>query len=678
MQAATGNESDMTTPETLRVELRVEEGGLLTNDLRAHGRLLDQLEQLLGNISGVLSVASVIGMLAIAGITMVDVLIRWLVTASIPALNEVVELVFAVAITACIPGGLSQRVNPKIDVFSRILSRRHAGWLEVAGHVSLAFFYGALSWRIFIFAQDLAEQGRTTVILGWPKAPFIYAVALLLAFGTFLQGVITINTARSTFALHANRTKYSALAGYLMLAVLTISLIVAAIFCPNFSALSLAAQAHVGITVVLVFVMMWIMTLASLPIAATMALVGTVSSALFIGWTPSLSAAATEATGFLTNSQVATLPLFLMMGSFAATANISEDVYRLAHVLFGRFRGGLALATIGGCASFGSLTGNSMATAAIIGKVSLPEMRARGYSPAFATGCCAAGGTLGALLPPASGPLILFALLSEASVGQLFVAALIPGLLAVTLYFITVLLYVRISPLSAPARGESRETTAGELWLALKNCGPAALLFGSVLGGIYSGVFTATEAAAVGAFEAFLIALFRGKLRSNAFLRVMGETTAATAMIYGLIFGAQIFSFFVGISALTESASALLAHLDWSPTAIIALILFIYLVLGSLMDSFAVMVITVPVITPLVIGMGYDMLWWGVVNLCVVETGLIHPPLGLNVFVLKGMQPDVPLRTIYKGVFPFVLADLVKLVLLVAFPSITLWLVSNL
>jgi C4-dicarboxylate transporter, DctM subunit len=663
----------MTTPETLRVE----EGGLLTNGLRAHGRLLDQLEQLLGNISGLLAVASVIGMLAIAGITMVDVLIRWLVTASIPALNEVVELVFAVAISACIPGGLSQRVNPKIDVFSRILNRRHAGWLEVAGHVSLALFYGALAWRIFIFAGDLAEQGRTTVILGWPKAPFIYAVALLLAFGTFLQGVITINTARSIFALHVNRTKYSALAAFLMLAVLMISLIAAAVFCRNFSALSLAAQAHVGITVVLVFVTMWIMTLASLPIAATMALVGTVSSALFIGWTPSLSAAATEATGFLTNSQVATLPLFLMMGSFAAAANISEDVYRLAHVLFGRFRGGLALATIGGCASFGSLTGNSMATAAIIGKVSLPEMRARGYSPAFATGCCAAGGTLGALLPPASGPLILFALLSEASVGQLFVAALIPGLLAVTLYFITVLLYVRISPSSAPAREESRET-AGELWFALKNCGPAALLFGSVLGGIYSGVFTATEAAAVGAFEAFLITLCRGKLRSNAFLRVMGETTATTAMIYGLIFGAQIFSFFVGVSALTESATALLAQLDWSPIAIIALILLIYLLLGSLMDSFAVMVITVPVITPLVIGMGYDMLWWGVVNLCVVETGLIHPPLGLNVFVLKGMQPDVPLRTIYKGVLPFVLADLVKLVLLVAFPSITLWLVSNL
>jgi tripartite ATP-independent transporter DctM subunit len=658
-------------PETLRVE----ESGLIVNVRPADGHPLDRFEALLSHISGWLAVVSVTGMLAVAGITMIDVLIRWLVTTSIPALNEVVEMVFAVAISACIPGGVSQRVNPKIDLFSRLLNSRHSGWLELVGYVSLAIFYGLLSWRIFIYAETLAGQGRTTVLLGWPTAPFIYAVALLLGFATFVQCVIVINTARSTFVLDKIRTKYSALAGSLIFAVLTIFVVAAALFFWNFSAVSQAAQNNVGTTVVLVFVAMWLLTLAVVPIASTMALVGIVSSALLIGWTPSLSAAATEATGFLTNAQVATLPLFLMMGSFAAAANMSEDVYRLAYVLLGRFRGGLALATIGGCASFGSLTGNSMATAAIIGKVSLPEMRARGYSAAFATGCCAAGGTLGALLPPASGPLILFALLSEASVGKLFVAALLPGILAITLYFITALLYVRISPSSAPVREQSQQTP-GELWFALKKCGPAALLFGSVLGGIYSGVFTATEGAAVGAFEAFLITLFRGRLGNGAFLRVMGETTATTALIYSLIFGAQIFSFFVGISALTESATALLAQLHWSPVAVISLILLIYLLLGSLMDSFAVMVITVPVVTPLVLGMGYDMLWWGVINLCVVETGLIHPPLGLNVFVLKGMQPDVPLRTIYKGVFPFVVADLVKLVLLVAFPSITLWLVA--
>lgn len=660
-----------------RETLMVEERELIANTRPSDGDLLHQFENWLGKASEILAVASVSGMLAIAGLTMVDVLIRWLATSSIPALNEIVEMVFAVAISACIPCGLFLRVNPKIDIFTRLLNRRQAGWFEVAGQLSLALFYGSLAWRIAIYAQDLAEQGRTTIILGWPKAPFLYTVAVLFAFGTFIQCVMIINATRSILALEAKRTKYSALSEVVIGAVATISVVAIASLYLNFPAASSAAQSHIGLTVAIVFVVMWIMTLALLPIASTMAIVGAVSSALFIGWLPSLSAAATEATGFLTNSQVATLPLFLMMGSFAAAANISEDVYRLAYVLFGRLRGGLALATIGGCASFGSLTGNSVATAAIIGKVSLPEMKARGYSPALATGCCAAGGTLGALLPPASGPLILFALLSEASVGRLFVAALVPGLLAVTLYIITVLLYVRISPSSAPVREQSGESVR-EIWFAVKKCGPAALLFGSVLGGIYTGIFTATEAAAVGAFEAFLITLFRGRLRRAAFLKVMSETTATTALIYGLIFGAQIFSFFVGVSGLTENATAMLAQLNWSPIAVIALILLIYLLLGSLMDSFAVMVITVPVVTPVILGMGYDMLWWGVINLCVVETGLIHPPLGLNVFVLKGMQPDVPLRTIYKGVFPFVIADIVKLVLLVAFPSITLWLVSTL
>ncbi len=277
-------------------------------------------------------------------------------------------------------------------------------------------------------------------------------------------------------------------------------------------------------------------------------------------------------------------------------------------------------------------------------------------------------------MPPASGPLILFALLSEASISQLFLAALVPGLLAVLLYVITAALYVRLVPGAAPAVAHPEK---GAMLVALWRCLPCFVLFGSVLGGIYTGVFTATEAAAVGAFEAFLLALLRGRLKRRDFVRALSETTATTAMIYGLIFGAQIFSFFIGASALTETAMAWLGSVHWPPVLIIAAIIVVYLLLGSLMESFAVMVITVPIVTPIVLGMGYDILWWGIINLCVVETGLIHPPLGLNVFVLKSMQPDVSMGTIYRGVTPFVVADLVKLVLLVAFPSLCLWLVAT-
>jgi len=629
--------------------------------------LTDRLEFWVGETSRIVAIACTCGMLFVAAITMVDVLLRWFANEPIPAINEIVQMTFSVAISACIPAGMIQRVNLKIDLIARYFSPSLRAWLEVLGSACLWLFYAVLAWRIWVYADTLASEGRTTVILGLPQAPFMYCVSLLLAFGILVQTLIIINEARRA-AAHGVGAAWLAVAGAIVIGLGSWWWVA------NEAILSNWAQNHIGLAVTLVFVIMWLMTLVLIPIAAIMGIVGVIASTLFIGLLPSLGAASTEVTGFLGNSQLATLPLFLMMGSFAAVADISEDVYRLAHVLLGRLRGGLALTTIAGCAGFGALTGHSISTTVTIGKVALPEMQSRGYSPAFSTGVCAAGGTLGALLPPASGPLILFALLSEASVGQLFVAAIGPGLLATALYLITIAIYVRVSPQSAPL---NTDTERGRLWQALSRCGPAALLFGSVLGGIYFGVFTATEAAAVGAFESFLCALFRGKLKGKAFWHVMASTTATTAMIYGLIFGAQIFSFFVGVSALTESATAAMEHLSWAPIEIMALILVVYLLLGSVMESFAVMVITVPIVTPLVLHLGYDILWWGIINICVVETGLIHPPLGLNVFVLKSIQPDVSIWTVYKGVFPFVIADLVKLVLLLVFPAITLWLAAG-
>jgi tripartite ATP-independent transporter DctM subunit len=442
----------------------------------------------------------------------------------------------------------------------------------------------------------------------------------------------------------------------------------------EFAWLSRWATQNIGAAVTIAFIVMWLLMLGQVPLAAVMGLTGIFGSALFIGFAPAVSAFATEATTFLTNTQVATLPLFLMMGSFAAVSGMSDDMYRLGHVLLSRYRGGLALATIGGCAGFGALTGSSLATAATIGRVAIPEMQARGYSPALATGCCAAGGTLGPIVPPGSGPIIVFALLTEASIGQLFVASVGPAVLTILLYFITVMIYVRVAPDSAPM---TREREPGELRETAIRCIPVGILVFAVMGGLYFGIFTDTESAAVGAVGAFLFAAWRGKLGRGAFWSVMSETTATTAMIYGLIFGAQIFSFFVGVSTLTQTATAYVASLNWSPTAVMALILAGYLLLGSLMEAFAVMVITVPIVTPLVLALGYDLVWWGIIMLIVVEVGMIHPPLGLNVFVLKSILPEVPLWTIYKGVLPFCAMDLLKLVLMVLFPAITLWLPST-
>jgi tripartite ATP-independent transporter DctM subunit len=300
----------------------------------------------------------------------------------------------------------------------------------------------------------------------------------------------------------------------------------------------------------------------------------------------------------------------------------------------------------------------------------MPEMRARGYSPALITGCVAAGGNLGAIIPP-SGPLILFALLTETSIGKLFIAAIIPGVLTYILYSVAIMVHVRVWKDAAPP---TIKIEGAEFWAALRQAGPVVVLFGVVIGGMYSGVFTATEAAAVGAFSAFLLALLRRKLRPSSLWQVMAETTASTAFIYTLIFGAVSFSFFFGLTSLPERFTAFAAGLDVEPILVIFFILLFYIGLGCIMDSFSVLIITAPIVTSVVVLLGFDVLWWGIINLMIVEMSALTPPFGIHVFVLKTLAQDVPITSIFKGVLTFISADVVKLVILILFPITVLWL----
>jgi tripartite ATP-independent transporter DctM subunit len=631
-----------------------------------------RFENFLRRLTGPLATLGVLGMLLAAGATVLDVLLRWLANGGVVALNEITSMAFAIAITACLPAGLAGGVNLKIDILARWLTGRLGAWLEVLGAVSLLVFFALLAEQVLVHADNLAREGRTTIILAWPQAPFMYVVVALLAFSTLMQTAVTINCVGRALACPPAQSRAERVTSWIGI-LLGLAILAVCIYgIMHFADLSNWSSGHPGAAVAIGFGVLWIFMLLLMPLASVTGLIGILGCAFFIGFPPAMSAFATEATGLLTNSQLATLPLFLMMGSFAAVAGLADDLYRLSHLLFGRFRGGLAYATIGSCAGFGALTGSSLATAATIGRVAIPEMEQRGYSPALATGVCAAGGTLGPLVPPGSGPLILFALLTEASIGQLFVASVGPAVLAVILYLVTITIYVRVSPDSVPP--QTTKTDVKELKAALSRCiGVGVLVFG-VMGGLYFGVFTDIESAAVGAISAFAIAVVRGRLNRGSFFEVMVETTTTTALVYGLIIGAQIFSFFVGVSALTESITTFISSLHWNNIALMSLILLGYLLLGTVMESFAVMIITVPIITPLIVSMGYDTIWWGIAMLCVVETGLIHPPFGLNVIVLKGISPHTSLWTIYKGVMPFVVADLIKLGLLVVFPAIALWL----
>jgi len=537
-----------------------------------------------------LAFLGVIGMLIAAGATVLDVLLRWLFNSPLPALNEVIAMTFCVAVSATIPSGIATNVNLKVDILAKWMTGRLAAWLDAFGGIMLLIFFSLLAWQIAVYAGQLAEQGRGTVMLGLPQAPFVFGASILIGIGCLVQVVMAAGSIERAIL---SGSKYQGQESPMVMTVIVITtvlvLVVGALYIAfNLPSVSLWAQRHVGTEVFWAFVMMWVLMLLLVPIAALMGLTGLVGAALLIGFPPALSAFATEAEGFLTNSQIATLPLFLMMGSFAAVSDMATDLYDLAHVVLGRFRGGLALATIGGCAGFGALTSSSIATAALIGKVAIPEMRRRGYSPALSTGVCAAGGTLGPLVPPGSGPLIVFALLTEASVGRLFIASVGPAILAVILYFGTVWLYIRIAPKSAPVREpDSARKSFSEMLRVLWRCKAVIIVFFLVMGGLFLGVFTDTESAAVGAFACFIIAVARGKLGGGRFWEVMAETTATTAMIYGLIFGAQTFSFFVAVSALAQNVTAWFGELNWAREWVMALLLVGFLALGSLMESFA-------------------------------------------------------------------------------------------
>jgi C4-dicarboxylate transporter DctM subunit len=415
---------------------------------------------------------------------------------------------------------------------------------------------------------------------------------------------------------------------------------------------------------------LFVLILLQVPIGFAMMVVGVAGFALQSGWQPALTLLSSEPSGVLANVDLAAVPLFLLMGTFASVAGFSSDIYRAAAALLGHRRGGLAYATIGGCAAFGAVCGSSTATAAMFSRAALPEMLRHGYSSGFSAGTIAAGGTLKCLIPP-SIVMILYCIVAKTYVLDLFLAAVLPALLAVALNMVAVAVVARVRPEAAP-------TTPALAWPeridALKGATPALALMASIFVGLYSGVFTINEAASVAAVLSFVFAALRRRLTWPALWQGLRESASATAMIYTVIIGALVFTYFITLARVPEALVALAKGLPLGPTALVAVLLAGYLVLGAIFDEISAMLITLPFVLPLVVQLGYDPVWWGIVNMVVIELGMIIPPIGLIVFVLHGMRPDIPLRTIYAGVTPYIVADLVLLALLVAFPIIALWL----
>ena len=415
---------------------------------------------------------------------------------------------------------------------------------------------------------------------------------------------------------------------------------------------------------------MMLLALAGLPIAFAMGVVGFFGLAMLRGWNPALASAGTlmYETGF--SYTLSVVPLFILMGNFVSRAGLSQELFRAAYAFIGHWRGGLAMSTIVACAGFGSICGSSIATAATMARVAYPSMRQFGYSDALACGAIASGGTLGILIPP-SVIMVIYALMTEVNIGAMFAAGLLPGVLATLLLMAAVAWQTWRDPESGP-RGE--RTAWPERLRALRGVWGVVALFALVMGGIYGGVFTATEGASIGAFGAFVFALARGALTWRGLIDVLVESSRTTAMLFGILIGALIFANFVNFTSMPDDLKNFVAQFQVHPMAVIVAICVIYVLLGTAMEELSMILLTVPVLFPLVVHLGFDPIWFGILVVVVVEIGLISPPVGMNLFVLRTLLPHVSTLTLYRGVMPFVAADVIRLAILIAFPVIATWL----
>jgi C4-dicarboxylate transporter DctM subunit len=406
-------------------------------------------------------------------------------------------------------------------------------------------------------------------------------------------------------------------------------------------------------------------------IGISMALVGFVGFAYIVGIEPALGVLKTVPYSTLSSQNLSVIPLFILMGAFAFSAGISEDLYRTVHKWLGHFRGGLAMATVAACACFAAISGSSLATAATLGKVAMPEMKKYKYDTALATGCIAAGGSIGILIPP-SVILIIYGIITEQSIGKLFLAGFFPGVLEAVFYIITIVIITRINPALGPPGPRS---TMNERMKSLLKVWEVLVLFVVVIGGIYVGVFTPTEAAGVGAFGTFCFLIFRKKLTWETFKSSLLQTSKTTGMLFMVVMGAMILGYFFSVSRLPFELATYVGGLTVNRYVVLVLILVVVGLLGCLMDSMAIVLLTVPVFYPLIMNLGFDPIWFGILVVRVTEMGLITPPVGLNVYIIQGITGE-PMGTIFKGVIPFIIADICEIILLIAIPQITLFLPS--
>ena len=428
----------------------------------------------------------------------------------------------------------------------------------------------------------------------------------------------------------------------------------------------------------LIFGSMLALMALRVPIAVSMFTAGAIGYVTQTGWAPFASFLNTQAFARFAGYDLSVIPLFILMGHFATKGGISKSLFEFAAGVMGRFRGGLAMASLLACAAFGAISGSSVATAATITGVALPEMQRHGYSGRLATGTLAAGGTLGIQLPP-SIVLVIYAILTEQNISKLFAAAIIPGIIAMCGYMIAVAIYVRVVPGQAPEVDADRPRLT---WHSLLGVAPIVVIFLLVFGGIYGGFFTPTEGAAVGAASTFLTALLKGEMTLEKFKACFYGTAVSAAMIFLIFIGADLMNSALALTQVPNQLAAVVGSWGLSPLVVVVAILLFYVLLGAVMDELSMLLLTIPIFFPMVMALDFGMakesvaIWFGIMVLMTVGFGLIAPPVGLNVYIVNGLAKNVPMGETYRGVMPFLISDVIRTLLFLFFPIIPLWLVG--
>jgi len=603
------------------------------------------------------SVSSAIS-LVMASLIVIDIVLRRFLNAPISGLIEIETFLLTVLFFLSLPFTTSRDGHVSVDLLKNKFSLKLNVFLGAVFSLFAICFFGIVSWQNVVRAIEAFHAGESSDVRAWPLYPFL----LLSSFGFALMTLVLIKGFLEYMGEITRAFRKTGTAIFLVFLIAAAVLFTA----PMLRMLSVPlGPSAVG---VLFLLFMLVLMLMGFPVAFTMGLIGFMGTWYLIDGDIALGVIRMSVYESVSNYFFCVLPFFILMGFLCLKAGVTEYLFRAGHNWFGRLPGGLAIGTITGCAGFAAICGDSMATAATMGSVSLPEMKRYSYADSLATGAVAAGGTLGILIPPSLG-MIIYAIITEESVGKLFMAGILPGVLLTLMFSVSVYIRCKFDPALGP-KGPS--TTFAEKLSSLRNVWPVFVLFAVVIGGIYLGYFTPTEAGGVGVIGALIVAVTSRDFSWGGFVEALFTSMRMTAMIFTILIGVTILGYFVTLTEIPLKLADVITNLDVSRYVIFVLILLLYLILGMMMNIVPMMMLTLPILFPTVVALGFDPIWFGVIMVIMMEMGQITPPVGINVFVISGVAGDVPMGTIFKGIFPFVLVEILVIVILTLLPQIAM------